>query len=209
MAQHAPSAPPSPSSPSPAPSSAVFVDPLHLEAIVGFLRGRLPYDRIDVGIVCGSGLSGLSSAIESPVSVSYADIPHFPVSTVAGHGSELVFGTLGGKTVCAARGRFHYYEGHSDPTLGLLCAGVLAGLVGLLVGRLVRGISGVALLMITLGLNMLLYDLVQRATDITGGDDGLQGIEVASLLGQFKFDMFGHTAYIYTLLVVFVLFLLS
>ena len=97
--------------------------------------------------------------------------------------------------------------GWGDPTLGLLCAGLLAGLVGLLVGRLVRGISGVALLMITLGLNMLLYDLVLRATDITGGDDGLQGIEVAPVLGQFKFDMFGHTAYVYTLLVVFVLFL--
>jgi branched-chain amino acid transport system permease protein len=98
--------------------------------------------------------------------------------------------------------------GWGDPTLGLLCGAVFAGLVGLLVGRLVRGISGVALLMITLGLNMLLYDLVLRATDITGGDDGLQGIEVAPVLGQFKFDMFGHTAYLYTLLVVFVLFLL-
>ena len=98
-------------------------DSLHLAEIVGFLRknaGSSFEAGLDVGIVCGSGLSGLSSAIESAVSVPYASIPHFPRSTVAGHGSELVFGRLGGKNVVAARGRFHYYEGHSYASLGIL-----------------------------------------------------------------------------------------
>jgi hypothetical protein len=47
------------------------------------------------------------------VHVPYADIPRFPQATVAGHGTELVFGTLGGRRVVAQRGRFHAYEGHS------------------------------------------------------------------------------------------------
>ena len=82
-------------------------------SIVSFLRGRLADASVDVAIVCGSGLSNLSSSIESPVSVPYCDIPGFPHASVAGHGSELVFGTLGGRRVVAQRGRFHFYEGHS------------------------------------------------------------------------------------------------
>jgi branched-chain amino acid transport system permease protein len=51
--------------------------------------------------------------------------------------------------------------------------------------------------MVTLGLNMILYDFVQRSTGITGGDDGLQGIEVWPVFGWFNFDVFGHTGYLY------------
>ena len=56
---------------------------------------------------------GLSSIIEDPIAVPYVDIPNFPHSTVQGHGTELVFGKLGGKQVVAQRGRFHYYEGYN------------------------------------------------------------------------------------------------
>jgi len=65
--------------------------------------------------------------------------------------------------------------GWTEPVSGLLLSALAAGLVGLGVGRVLRGLQGVALLMVTLGLNMLLYDAAQRATDITGGDDGLLG----------------------------------
>ena len=106
-------------------AAAAAADPLHLDAIVGHLHAALARSAhagraLDVGIVCGSGLSGLAAAIEQPLVVPYAAIPHFPRSTVQGHGSELVFGTLRGKLVLAARGRFHYYEGHSYAALGLL-----------------------------------------------------------------------------------------
>jgi purine-nucleoside phosphorylase len=69
--------------------------------------------RPAVGLILGSGLSGLAEQIENPDILEYAKIPHFPVSTVAGHAGRLVIGTLAGVTVCAMQGRFHYYEGYS------------------------------------------------------------------------------------------------
>src|SRR5882724_10757918 len=64
-----------------------------------------------VGIILGTGLGGLAEDIQADVSLPYGDIPHFPVPTVASHAGRLVCGTLGGKTVMAMEGRFHFYEG--------------------------------------------------------------------------------------------------
>jgi purine-nucleoside phosphorylase len=66
-----------------------------------------------LGIVLGTGLGALAQDIQSPVRIHYADVPHFPQSTVQGHAGELVCGTLGGKPVVAMSGRFHAYEGYS------------------------------------------------------------------------------------------------
>ncbi|MES1218294.1 MAG: purine-nucleoside phosphorylase [Bacteroidota bacterium] len=70
-----------------------------------------------VGIVLGSGLGKFVNEIEVEKEVAYEDIPHFPVSTVAGHTGKLIFGKLSGKTVVAMAGRFHYYEGYSAQEL--------------------------------------------------------------------------------------------
>jgi branched-chain amino acid transport system permease protein len=94
--------------------------------------------------------------------------------------------------------------GWHEPLSGLLVSALVAGAAGLATGRVVRGLHGLGLLMVTLGLNMILFDFVLRSTEITGGDDGLQGVVIAPVLGLFKFDMFGRTAYLYTLAVVFV-----
>ena len=64
-------------------------------------------------IVLGTGLGRLAAEIEVIDSFPYADIPHFPVSTVEGHSGRLIFGRLGGKEVMALEGRFHFYEGYS------------------------------------------------------------------------------------------------
>lgn len=98
--------------------------------------------------------------------------------------------------------------GWTEPISGLLAGGLAAGLVGLATGRIVRGLHGVGLLIVTLGLNLLLYDFVHRSTGITGGDDGLQGITIAPVLGLFRFDMRGTTAYVYILVVAFLMVLL-
>lgn len=67
----------------------------------------------DVGIILGTGLGGLVEDIDIKHSISYEDIPNFPISTVEGHSGRLIFGNLGGKEVVAMQGRFHYYEGYT------------------------------------------------------------------------------------------------
>lgn len=69
-------------------------------------------EPIDIAIILGSGLGPLANEIENPVIIDYKDIPHFPVSTIAGHEGKLYIGKIEAKTVCAMKGRFHYYEGH-------------------------------------------------------------------------------------------------
>jgi purine-nucleoside phosphorylase len=64
-------------------------------------------------IILGTGLGHLADEIKIKHTISYADIPHFPVSTVESHAGRLLFGELGGKEVVAMQGRFHYYEGYS------------------------------------------------------------------------------------------------
>ncbi|MCW9706903.1 purine-nucleoside phosphorylase [Fodinibius salsisoli] len=69
--------------------------------------------RPDYLIILGTGLGHLADKIEVKDAISYADIPHFPVSTVESHAGQLLFGKLSGKNVVAMQGRFHYYEGYS------------------------------------------------------------------------------------------------
>ncbi|MBO9597168.1 MAG: purine-nucleoside phosphorylase [Cohnella sp.] len=66
----------------------------------------------DIGLILGSGLGVLGEQLEDAVTIHYADIPHFPVSTVEGHAGELVIGRLQGRNVVLMRGRFHMYEGY-------------------------------------------------------------------------------------------------
>lgn len=63
-------------------------------------------------IVLGTGLGRLAAEIEVEQEFPYADIPHFPVSTVEGHSGRLLFGRLGGKEIMSLEGRFHFYEGY-------------------------------------------------------------------------------------------------
>lgn len=67
----------------------------------------------EIGLILGSGLGDLAEQIADATVIPYGEIPHFPVSTVAGHAGRLVIGHLEGKTVVAMQGRFHYYEGYS------------------------------------------------------------------------------------------------
>ncbi len=72
------------------------------------IGGRKPL----VGIVLGSGLGKLAERIQNPIAIPYSEIPGFPVSTAIGHKGNFICGELGGKTVVAMQGRFHYYEGY-------------------------------------------------------------------------------------------------
>jgi purine-nucleoside phosphorylase len=76
-----------------------------------WIKERIP-QAPEIGIILGTGLGGLAKEIQAEVALSYADIPHFPVSTVESHKGKLIFGKLGDKTVVAMQGRFHFYEGY-------------------------------------------------------------------------------------------------
>lgn len=71
---------------------------------------RAACGEAEIGMILGSGLAE-SISLENEKKIAYQDIPNFPVSTVPGHKSEWVGGTLHGKRICMMRGRFHMYEG--------------------------------------------------------------------------------------------------
>ncbi|ERF85558.1 branched-chain amino acid ABC transporter permease [Bradyrhizobium viridifuturi] len=97
----------------------------------------------------------------------------------------------------------------SEPVIALVAAGLVAAVLGFLTSFLViRGVD-LTRLMVTLGIALLLEALAERFSDITGGTDGLQGIEMQPILGLFAFDMFGKTGLFYSLIVLFILFLLA
>lgn len=97
----------------------------------------------------------------------------------------------------------------TEPVIALVAAGLVAMVLGFLTSFLViRGVD-LTRLMVTLGIALLLEALGERFSNITGGTDGLQGIEMAPLLGVFAFDMFGKTGFFYSLIVLFLLFLLA
>jgi branched-chain amino acid transport system permease protein len=97
----------------------------------------------------------------------------------------------------------------TEPVLALVLAGLAATVVGFVTSFLViRGVD-LTRLMVTLGIALLLEALGERFSNITGGTDGLQGIEMSPVLGLFSFDMFGKVGFFYALAVLFVLFLLA
>jgi len=66
-----------------------------------------------VGIILGTGLGGLVKEIQITHEIDYADLPHFPLSTVESHKGKLIFGKINGANVVAMQGRFHFYEGYT------------------------------------------------------------------------------------------------
>src|ERR1700755_183855 len=97
----------------------------------------------------------------------------------------------------------------NEPVVALVVAGLAATVLGFLTSFLViRGVD-LTRLMVTLGIALLLEALAERFSNITGGTDGLQGIEMQPILGLFAFDMFGKTGFFYSLAVLFLLFLLA
>lgn len=94
----------------------------------------------------------------------------------------------------------------TEPVLALVVSGAAAALVGFVTSFLVLRGSDLTRLMVTLAVALVLRELANRFSDITGGSDGLQGIVIGPVLGLFDFDIFGKVAYIYCLVVLFVMF---
>jgi len=98
--------------------------------------------------------------------------------------------------------------GWTEPISVVLVAGVAAAVLAALVGPFLLRLTGLPLLMVTLALGVLVFEAAHKATRITGGDDGLAGIQFAPILGRFEWGLGGSTAYLYVLAWLVVLFVL-
>jgi branched-chain amino acid transport system permease protein len=96
--------------------------------------------------------------------------------------------------------------GWSEPISGLVAAGLLAGIVGAVVGWFILRYRGLTLLMLTIAFAAMLQESGNLRSDITGGYDGLPGLMFDPLLGHFQYDLYGHTNFIYVLVVLAIVF---
>jgi branched-chain amino acid transport system permease protein len=100
-------------------------------------------------------------------------------------------------------------HGWGEPFTGLAAAAIVAGIVGFLVSFLVVRGQDLTRLMVTLGIGLMLFEAANKAAFITGGVDGLSGVNMWKVLGVFSFDITGRVAFWYSLVVVFALFALA
>jgi len=138
-------------------------------------------EKVDVlpelGVILGSGLGAFADLVEEQVVIPYKDIPHFPISTVAGHAGQLVFGKVHGRKVVVMQGRFHYYEGYmmQEVTFPIRVMQVL-GVTGLIVTNAAGGINSAFqagdLVLIKDHLNLM-------------GDNPLRGVNLSNLGPRF------------------------
>jgi branched-chain amino acid transport system permease protein len=94
--------------------------------------------------------------------------------------------------------------GVTDPFLQLLVAGSAAALLGLVTGAIILRTRALTLLMLTLAITAILLEVANKMSSITGGADGLSGVVVAPILGLFRFDLYGKTAFLYCLVALFI-----
>jgi branched-chain amino acid transport system permease protein len=97
----------------------------------------------------------------------------------------------------------------NEPVLALLAAGAASTLLGFATSFLVLRGSDLTRLMVTLGVSLVLREIANKWSELTGGADGLQGITMQPVLGLYRFDMFGRTGFVYSLVVLFVLFVVA
>jgi branched-chain amino acid transport system permease protein len=97
----------------------------------------------------------------------------------------------------------------NEPVLALVVSGLCAAVLGFASSFLVLRGSDLTRLMVTLGIALILREVANQIPELTGGADGLQGVNVGPILGLFQLDIFGHVSYGYCLIVLFALFLLA
>ena len=96
-----------------------------------------------------------------------------------------------------------------EPVLALLASGLVAAVLGFVTSFLVLRGSDLTRLMVTLGVAFMLREIANKYSEISGGADGLQGVEIKPIFGLFRFDLYGHNGYVYSLVVLFVLFVIA
>lgn len=94
--------------------------------------------------------------------------------------------------------------GINDSFLQLVGAAAAAAVLGIATGAVILRTKGLTLLMLTLAITAILLEVANKMSSLTGGADGLSGVQVNPILGVFRFDIFGKTAFLYCLVVLFI-----
>jgi branched-chain amino acid transport system permease protein len=94
--------------------------------------------------------------------------------------------------------------GWNDPFVQVAAAAGMAALLGASTGMVILRTRALTLLMLTLAITAILLEVANKWTSITGGADGLSGVQVSPILGLFRFDLYGRTAFIYCLVMLFI-----
>src|SRR6478609_1959269 len=94
--------------------------------------------------------------------------------------------------------------GLTDPFIQLFFSGIAAAILGVATGAIILRTRALTLLMLTLAITAVLLEVANKMSTLTGGADGLSGVVVAPILGLFKFDLFGRTAFLYCLAALFI-----
>ncbi|MCG2628258.1 MULTISPECIES: branched-chain amino acid ABC transporter permease [Bradyrhizobium] len=97
----------------------------------------------------------------------------------------------------------------SEPLTGLVVGGLAAGAFGFVTGLLVLRVRGLTQVILTIAIGAVVLQVATTWKSVTGGDDGLAGYQVAPILGRYSFDLYGHTAYLYSLCVLAFVFALA
>ena len=145
-----------------------------------------------IGIILGTGLDALADEIETSERVPYGGIPHFPSGMATTHKAEYVFGTVGGKPVCAMAGRFHRYQGYTMreialPVWVMIRLGIRVLVVSNACGGMDEDHHPGDLFIITDHINML------GANPLTGLDDGVFGNLFVDMLDPYDPDLVALT----------------
>jgi purine-nucleoside phosphorylase len=130
-----------------------------VQETVAAIRGKTTMVP-SLGVILGTGLGGLGEGLEAAQRIGYEQIPHFPRSTVEGHGGRFIFGRVGGKSAVVMEGRFHLYEGYTAeqvayPVRVMQALGVKTLLVSNAAGGLNPAFAAGDLMLITDHINLM------------------------------------------------------
>jgi branched-chain amino acid transport system permease protein len=125
-------------------------------------------------------------------------------SGIVSLGHAAYFG-VGAYTAGLLSAKLHWGE----PLTGLLVAAIAAGIFGYLTSFIIARFRHLALIMITLGIGLVLQEAANSVSWLTGGFDGLQGVHTWPIFGRLRFDLYGYTAYSYSLAGLYIIFLIA
>ena len=141
-----------------------------------------------VAVVLGSGLGNFTRELRVDHQITYSSIPHFPLSTVEGHEGKLIFGSIGGKSIIAMAGRFHFYEGYSaEQVVFPIRVLKMLGIETLLVSNAAGGVNP----QFKVGDLMIITDHISLAAvnPLLGKNDDRIGVRFPDMSEPYKKDL--------------------